>query len=75
MLATLIKPVRDNFGRWHKVGEHVAPVSMTKRAEFDARLLINVVFANGAHGALFSDEIQLGSPFLRSDSIGAQAME
>ena len=50
-------------------------VSTTKRAEFDARLLINVVFANGAHGALFSDEIQLGFPFLRSDSIGAQAME
>jgi hypothetical protein len=68
MLATLIKPVRDNGGRWHKVGEHVAPVSMTKRAEFDARLLINVVFENGAHGALFSDEMLLGSPFSSSDS-------
>jgi hypothetical protein len=59
MLAILIKPVRDNCGRWHKVGEHVAPVSIVKRAEFDARLLINVVFEDGAHGALFSDEMRL----------------
>jgi hypothetical protein len=58
MLAILIKPVRDNCGWWHMVGEHVAPVSMTRRAEFDARLLINVLFENGAHGVLFSDEIQ-----------------
>jgi hypothetical protein len=67
MLATLTKPVRDNCERWHMVGEHVASVSMTKRAEFDARLLINVVFADGGHGALFSDEIQLGFPFLESN--------
>jgi hypothetical protein len=63
MLATLIKPVRDNSGSWHKVGEHVTPVSMGKRAEFDARLLINVVFENGRHGAVFSEEIQIVSTF------------
>jgi len=57
MLATLVKPVRDNCGSWHKVGEHATVVSINKRGEFDARLLINVVFENGAHGALFSDEI------------------
>ena len=58
MLAILTKPVRDNCGRWHMVGEHVAPLTMTTRAEFDTRLLINVLFKNGAHGVLFSDEIQ-----------------
>ena len=57
MFATLIKPVRDNCGWWHTVGEHATVVSMNKRGQFDARLLINVVFENGAHGALFSDEI------------------
>jgi hypothetical protein len=70
MLAILIKPVRDNCGRWHKVGEHVALVSMNVRAEFDARLLINVVFENGAHGALFSDEIQLRLPFSSPNPMG-----
>ena len=49
MLAILIKPVRDNCGQWHKVGEHVALVSLNVRAEFDTRLLINVAFENGAH--------------------------
>ena len=69
MLATLVKPVRDNCGCWHKVGEQVAPVSTAKRAEFDARLLINVVFEDGAHGALFCDEIQLRIPLLDPDSM------
>jgi hypothetical protein len=70
MRATLIKPVRDNCGCWHKAGEHVALVSMNGRAEFDARLLIKVVFENGAHGALFSDEIQLRFPFSDPNSMG-----
>ena len=69
MLAILIKPVRDNCGWWHKVGEHVALVNIVKRAEFDARLLLNVVSENGAHGALFSDEMQLRFPFVSSNSM------
>ena len=75
MLAILIKPVRDNCGRWHKVGEHVALVSMNVRAEFDTRLLINVVFENGAHGALFADEIELRLPFSSPNPIGLAERE
>ena len=70
MLAILINPVRDNCGRWHKIGERVALVSMNVRAEFDAKLLINVVFENGAHGALFTDEIQLRLAIFESQSNG-----
>ena len=72
MLAILIKPVRDNCGRWHKVGEQVALVSMNVRAEFDTRLLINVVFDDGARGALFSDEIQLRLSFSSLNPMGLE---
>ena len=75
MLAILIKPVRDNGGQWHKVGEHVALVSMNVRAEFDTRLLINVVFENGAHSALFADEIELILPFSNPNAKGLAERE
>jgi hypothetical protein len=72
MVAILMKPVRDNCGQWHQVGEPVVAVSIVKRAEFDARLLVNVVFENGTHGALFSDEIEPGSQFTGCNSIGGR---
>ena len=52
------------------MGEYATPLSMTKRAEFDVRILINVVFEDGARGALFADEIQLGDPLCKVDSSG-----
>jgi hypothetical protein len=75
MLAVLIKPFRDNCGRWRNAGEHVVLVSMNVRAEFDTRLLINVVFENCAHGALFSDEIQLILPFSSPNPMGLTETE
>jgi len=70
MLATLVKPVRDNCGHWHRIGEHAARLSAVQRADFDARLLINVAFEDGAHGLVFSDEIDQAPPQSESSSTG-----
>jgi hypothetical protein len=48
-------------------------ISAERRVPKEHRLLrscINVVFENGAHGALFSDEIQLRLPFSSHNPMG-----
>jgi len=58
MNAILKRPVLDHHrGAWHEAGERVEVCARIRRADFDAREMTKVRFANGSEALLFEDEI------------------
>jgi len=54
----LTRVVRDNLGKYHRPPEIVNLKSEIRRAYFDVRKVVNVIFLDGSVGAVFSDEIE-----------------
>ena len=58
MDAILNRAIRDQAGNWQRPGEKVVIRSQLRRADFDTRLRVQVTFADGARGGVFTEELE-----------------